>query len=284
MSEDCGPSTLMQATERILLPWVAFLLRKGVRYTTVIPLLKNVFLKAAAEELAQTGQVATASALSVLSGVHRKDVRQWLEDGRLGRQDRAADIANLVWTLWKQDSTWSDRLPEHGAAASFAALVRSVSKDVHPYTVACELERLNLLRREDEGWLCRIGDAFIPPAGSVEALNLLTDTLQDHLLTGTHNLDASQGQGMLEQSIFAEPLSQESVQELEQLARSEWQRMQEILLNRARSLWLRDQQQASVPKKQDAQEINNRFRLGVFSYRGVIQSEPAKVEPAGEQD
>ncbi len=269
----------MQATERILLPWVAFLLRKGLRYTSVIPLLKNVFLQAAADELAKTAQPITASALSILSGVHRKDVRQWLERGELGQREHAPDVANQVWTLWQQDKTWAQCLPEHGMSGSFAALVRCVSKDVHPHTVVLELERLGLLQREKEsGRICRMGDAYIPPADSIEALTMLVDSVQDHVLAGTHNLDAAKEHAMLEQSVFAEPLSPSSVQELEVLVRKEWQRMQAKLLIEARRLWLRDQQQQTTASQAERVDINNRFRVGVFTYRAKIETEKSSTD------
>lgn len=79
MSETPIPSPGQPVLTQVLAmlqPLVVWLLRSGVGYTDLTAALKPVFLEAARAELARTGAKQTDSAISLLSGVHRKDVRR----------------------------------------------------------------------------------------------------------------------------------------------------------------------------------------------------------------
>ena len=69
------PTLALDRVLRVLQPLVRLLLRNGVTYTVFAAALKRVFLDAARQELAGRGMAQTDSALSLLSGVHRRDVR-----------------------------------------------------------------------------------------------------------------------------------------------------------------------------------------------------------------
>ena len=60
-------------------PLVLWMLRSGVGYAEFAQALKPVFLAQARLELARTGQRDSDSAISLLSGLHRKDVRSFRE-------------------------------------------------------------------------------------------------------------------------------------------------------------------------------------------------------------
>eukprot|EP01038_Epipyxis_sp_PR26KG_P001938 gene1938-2746_t len=77
------PTLALDRVLRVLQPLVRLLLRNGVTYTVFAAALKRVFLAAAQQELASRGMAQTDSAVSLLSGVHRRDVRT------LGREDAA---------------------------------------------------------------------------------------------------------------------------------------------------------------------------------------------------
>jgi hypothetical protein len=56
-------------------PLVRLLVRHGVTYPVFATALKRVFLDAAIDELRERAMAQTDSAVSLLSGVHRRDVR-----------------------------------------------------------------------------------------------------------------------------------------------------------------------------------------------------------------
>lgn len=244
-------------------PLVTWLLRSGVGYGEFVAALKPLFLAQAERELQARDQKVTDSALSLLSGLHRKDVRA-LRSSADSEQQAVSDnrrawgkpsLANQVATRWMGQSQWPDRLPFSGDAASFETLVQSISRDVHPRAVLQELQRLGIVL-EDAGHVNLLRDAFVPEPGQAEARNLMAGAVSDHLHAGVHNL-TTQGQGkFLEQSVFADGLSPESVAQLQQLANALWAQVLQQVVQAATPLC---EQDATHPQPQ-------RFRLGLFSY------------------
>jgi hypothetical protein len=60
---------------RVMRPLVRLLIRNGVPYPAFATALKHVFVEAARAELASRAMAQTDSAITLLSGVHRRDVR-----------------------------------------------------------------------------------------------------------------------------------------------------------------------------------------------------------------
>ncbi len=272
MSDTSIPSPgqpVLQQVLAMLQPLVVWLLRSGVGYTDLTAALKPVFLEAARAELARTGAKQTDSAVSLLSGVHRKDVRA------SGQVARAVDVraqlgkptpASQVMTRWLATDL-PDTLPFSGPAPSFEALARSVSTDTHPRALLLELLRLGVAE-EPEGAalgtvrLCR--QAFVPNPALEESRRLLAGSVADHIEAGVHNLSAIDNKTYLEQSVFADGLSAASAQQLEQLANSLWRDVLAAMV------------QAAVPlcEQDEPAGGNQRIRLGMFCLTAPMDSRP----------
>ena len=144
-----SPDSTLPEALAISQPLVTWLLRSGVGYGEFAAALKPLFLAQAQQELERTGQKVTDSALSLLSGLHRKDVRalraQALSDWQSALSQRnewgKPSLANQVLTRWLAEEVWPDVLPLSGPEPSFEALVKSVSSDVHSRSVLQELQR-----------------------------------------------------------------------------------------------------------------------------------------------
>lgn len=244
-------------------PLVAWLLRSGVGYNEFVAALKPVFLAQAQAELARQAQKPTDSAISLLSGLHRKDVRSFREAATQAMEQVQADgstwgkpsIANQVVTRWLGQDAWPDTLPLTGEAPSFEALARSVSTDVHPRTVLQEMLRLGVAT-EHEGQVQLLRAAFVPDAKHQEARHLMAGSVSDHLQSGVHNLSADSQRKFLEQSVFADGLSAESVQQLNLLANDLWTQAMQQMVAAATPLC---EQDANHPQP-------HRFRLGLFTF------------------
>jgi len=277
MSLERPPSVLPEALG-IAQPLVSWLLRSGVGYGEFTAALKPLFLAQAEQELERSGQKVTDSSLSLLSGLHRKDVRalrataqaNW-QAARGQREDWGKpSLANQVLTRWLSDDTLPDVLPLAGAAPSFEALAQAVSRDVHPRAVLQELQRLGLVREQEEQ-VHLLREAFVPDAEDEQARRLMAGAVADHLHAGVHNL-STQGQGkFLEQSVFADGLSAESVRELNQLANTLWAQVLKQVVEAATPLCERDAGQAPA----------HRFRLGLFNFSAPEQAAPP---PPGDSD
>jgi len=87
-------------------PLARLLVANGVTYTMFARALKPVFLQAAERELQSEGKRITDSALSLLSGVHRKDVRTLTADAQPAK--RTVTIASQVTMAWTSQPEYLD--------------------------------------------------------------------------------------------------------------------------------------------------------------------------------
>ncbi|MCJ0765182.1 DUF6502 family protein [Variovorax terrae] len=274
-----GRSVDVQA-QTVMRPLVTWLLRSGVGYAEFARALKPLFLECAQAELAQIGGKQTDSAISLLSGLHRKDVRELLARGPSEAAPELPSVgrstpANEVVTRWLV-SGWPEALPfvspDPGLEPSFTELVRSVSRDTHPRSLLKELLRLGVAEEAD-GLVSLRRQAFVPDAKHEEARQLLAESVADHLAAGVHNLTAPGAKKFLEQSVFADGLSAESARALEQLANGLWRDVLKAMV------------EAAVPlcEKDEPRGGSHRIRLGMFCLSAPMQPAAAdgpEAEPA----
>ncbi|WP_298824517.1 DUF6502 family protein [uncultured Piscinibacter sp.] len=270
-SEEHAALALREAAV-LLAPVARWLLRSGVSYGALADLLKTVFVDAARAELERTGAQPTYSSLSVLSGVHRKDVRVISErpaDAAAVRP-RGVPLASQVYTRWLSEKRYRGRdgapraLPRTGAGITFETLAREVSLDVHPRTVMEELLRLGLVAVEGE-LLIPVSTAFVPGSRLDQLTALFSANAADHMAAAVHNLTLDAPR-YLEQSVFADGLGAESVDLLHEHARAAWQEAFEMMVKEARKRVAAD---ARVPEGEQ-----QRMRFGVYFY-----SEPQVGKP-----
>jgi hypothetical protein len=243
----------------LMAPVVRWLLRSGVQYGAFVAALKSVFVEVASQELEGTGKKTTDSALSVLSGVHRKDVRA-ISGAPAEPGLKSTSLASQVFTRWLTDTRFRDAsgkprsLPRLGERRSFETLAREVSTDVHPRTVLDELERLGLVRVQGET-VALNAKSFVPSSDYGELAALLAANTGDHLAAAVHNLTTTQPR-FLEQSVFADGLSEQSVKELHEIARLLWADAFERMVAEATARCKADQEAAP----------RSRMRFGVYYY------------------
>ena len=257
-----APEAVLGEVLAILEPLVTWLVRSGVGYASFAAALKPVFLAQAEQELARLGRKRTDSALSLLSGLHRKDVRALGEPALQVTADNAAQgarwgkpsAANQVATRWLS-LDWPDVIPFAGPEPSFETLARRVSRDFHHRAVLDDLVRLGVVS-EEEGRVRLSREAFIPQPGLSEARQLFAGSAVDHLAAGVHNLSGTPGRRFLEQSVFADGLSEASVRTLHLLANQIWADALQRVVDQAVPLCAQDEGTANP----------QRFRLGLFSF------------------
>jgi len=275
VSESRADLTLAAAL-RVMAPLVELLLREGVTYPRLTNALKKTFLEAATSVLEANSARVNDSSLSTLSGIHRKDVREWREVGQPRAQTKTFGAVMEVFTRWANDPDYCDNqghprvLDRLGGPGSFEALATSVSNDVRPLTLLQELIRLGVARRVDDASagggdkvsLCM--DAFVPKEGSAEMLQLFSDNVGDHLAAAAHNLKAD-SVPMLEQSVFADGLSPESAAAMGTLARQIWSKAFHDIVRQATVLSDQDRGQPGA---------DQRIRMGMYFYQGQNQDRP----------
>jgi len=117
-------------------------------------------------------------------------------------------------------------------------------------------------------------DAFTPPPGSLELLQLFSGNLADHIATATANI-LGETPARLEQSVFADGLSGDSVERLSALSRSLWEQAHGQIITLARRLYEQDKNG----------DHHHRMRFGAY-YHSAKEDHPTDavpVPPAGEE-
>ena len=243
------PESLTRAIEKLLRPLVGLLLEHGLTYTWLTGVLKRIYVDVADKEFALDGKRQTDSRITLLTGVHRKDVRQF-------RADPLSDApppesvylgAQLV-ALWTSDDRFLDdreaplklwRLPREDDEPDFEDLVTSVSKDIRPRAVLDEWVRLGVVQIDDSGRIVLKQEAFIPSQGFDEKAFYLGRNIHDHLAAARHNVQGNTPPFM-ERSVYYDELTQESVDKLSELAEQEGMQALKKINSRARRLQKRD--------------------------------------------
>ncbi|MEY4752232.1 MAG: hypothetical protein RIQ60_4446 [Pseudomonadota bacterium] len=262
----------------VLAPLVRWLMRSGVQYGPVAQALKGVFLAEARRELEERGSKVTDSALSVLSGVHRKDVRTLGSDA-VPHAVYHPSPAAMLFTRWLTDLRFREQsvdehgepvqrprssLPRVGPAPSFEALAREVSSDVHPRTLLDELQRLGLVHADGD-LVVLSTDRFVADPRHTNASQTLAVNSADHLAAAVHNLTRPDQQKYLEQSVYADGLSVASVQALQNVARQLWSKSFDVMVKSATD---------RVELDTNDPHANSRMRFGVYYYHERVPSPP----------
>jgi hypothetical protein len=275
MSESRADLSLAAAL-RLAAPLVEFLLHEGVTYPRFANALKKTFLESATKVLEASSTRVNDSSVSTLTGIHRKDVREWRSVGQPRAPAKTFGAVMEVFTRWANDPDYCDEqgrpriLDRTGGAGSFEALAAATSKDVHPHALLRELIRLGVARPVEtfpgvSGDLVSLCvDAFVPSQGSAEMLQLFSENVGDHLAAATHNLKA-EGAPMLEQSVFADGLRPESAVIMGTLARQIWAKAFHDIVREATALTDQDRGQSGA---------DQRIRVGMYFYQGPDHEPP----------
>ena len=253
----------------VLAPLVRLLIRHGVDHPRLSSALKRVFIDEARAEVAARQQKQTITALALLAGLQRRDVRTLLEQegASLPRKALAPTLPMQVAARWVSDARYIDAegaplpLPLRAsdpAAPTFEALVESVSKDVHAPAVVDELVRLGVVRVAD-GLIHRTDFGFVPNAQLSDLLDVLAANSRDHLEASVTNV-LGREQKFLEFSLFADELRPESVEAMHRFATQAWRSAYRRGVQQASELIARDREKGFA----DAPEM--RLRFGVYFY------------------
>ncbi len=264
------PTLVLDRVLALLKPLVRLLLRHGVTYPVFAAALKRVFLSAAHDELSARGMGRTDSAISLLSGVHRRDVRT-LTRGELAEAASAPPpalgLAAQVVARWMFDAAFraadgSPRPLARTGAGGFDTLVAGISRDVRPRAVLDELLRLGVVAEHADDTLSLVAGGFAPQQGFDETLWLTAQNLHDHAAAAVANLhgEAPSPGGFLEQAVFVDELGPESIEQLRQASREAWQAAFQTVMQTAQQRF--DHDAAALPPA----ERRHRARFGVYFF------------------
>jgi hypothetical protein len=274
----------MREALRLMQPVAHLLVANGVTYPQFVRALKATFLRAARAELRATDAPVTDSALSLLSGVHRKDVRVMRDsDGPPPSRNRASSLAADVAARWMRAPEYRDaqgaprRLPLRSRQpneTSFESLVQSVSKDFHARSVLDELLRLEVVAVEQDHVTLR-AEGLGTSDGFAAMLHGFAASATDHLSAGAANLRAAAHSDALpffEHAVEIDSVSAHSTGALHALTREAFSAALARLEAEGRTRRTQEAQGQGLPK-----ECAMRVRVGTFFYAEPVQTLPPLV-------
>lgn len=288
---------VLSAALRLMRPIARLLLRHGINHRTFSVALKSVFLAAAQDELKARGMARTDSALTLLSGVHRRDVRTLLREppAAAERLARPASLASEVVGRWlsqhrmragrgtsgsnPRGATAVQRVLPRGSAdgsteGSFNHLVASVSRDIRPRALLDELLRLGVVEETDAG-VRLLAESFTPREGFAEIASITADNLHDHLAAAAENLQGlPAGPNHLEQSVFVDEITQASAEQLRRAAVLAWKQAFQTVMSEAQTRFDHDAQHTTPAER------TQRARFGVYFYATAMQTSTAEPDPS----
>ena len=272
------PPSMLSALRRVMRPLVRLMLRKGVTYTMFTDLLKEVFVDVAHREFRLNDTAPTDSRISLLTGVHRKDVRRLRNEGDTARATLPDNItlgAQLV-NVWTNTPPFCSapgqaralaRLASVGGDCSFDALVARVSTDIRGRVVLDEWLRLGVVRLDEQDCVHLEAHAFVPQKGFDEKAAYFGHNLHDHACAAVHNL-SGEGQPFFERSVHYDALSPASVEHLRDAVAKDG--MQTLLAFSRLAAELESVDEPGIEQRQ-------RITVGLYFYTEATDSDPSKT-------
>ena len=271
-----------QALRRLLRPLVRLLLHFQITFPYLAELIKSIYVEVAEQDFALAGKKQTDSRLSVLTGIHRKDIkrlRKALVEGDV--EPETVNLGTSVISQWVSDPRFSDSnghpnaLPLKNSPDTFEALVQSVFKqDVGARSLLDEWLRLGIVEIVEE--LSKGNEsiekvqlnmqAFIPKAGSDEQAFFLGMNIADHLSAIEHNL-VSEDKPYFERCVYYEGLTEQDILQLEQLVAEEGMNTLKKINKKAQQL-----------KKKHQGSGKYRFNSGVYLFHESSSASASESE------
>ncbi len=279
MSENNNPKPntserVLETAARILAPLVRLLIAKGVTFQMASEVLKQVYVRVAQKQFVDEDE-ATGTKLSLLTGLNRKEIRRLTSVDVEKSIEPMSSFASAVHTMWRTQRRWRDKngnpkvLPRRSTnhLLSFDDLVKSVTTDHRPSAVFEELIRLDYIVVDNEDNIHLRQGAFSATSSAADRLLRMAETLEDHINVSVTNVIESEPK-FLDRFVFGDEMSAASANELQSLARLEWDSFQETLMDRAIALEARDATNSVLNK--------TRIRVGMYFYSEEISASNIK--------
>ncbi len=249
----------------MLLSLVRLLMHFRVVYPQLTELLKSAYVEVAEQEYPLPDKPQTDTRISMLTGIHRKDVKRLRT--RLSTQIEeplAVSQAVKIIARWISDDDYLDEsgqplaLPyKSGEGPSFETLVQEVVRqDLRPRVILDEWLRVGTVRMDEQNRCVLNLESFVPQQGMEEKSFFMGMNLGDHLDAVSGNL-MGKTPPFFERCVYYDELSDSSIDELRRFAEEKGMETLKEVNQLAMRLKARDQQQGGG---------TNRFNLGVYVY------------------
>ncbi|WP_375466291.1 DUF6502 family protein [uncultured Methylobacterium sp.] len=209
---------------RLLRPLVRLFVARGITFPALTNLLRELYVNVAEYDFALPGKEQTDSRVSLLTGIHRKEVRRLRGAGApVSAVPAVVSRTSRIIARWLADPAFTDRagrplpLRRAGDAPSFEALVAGITRDLRPRAVLDEWLDRGLAALDAEDRIVLAEAAYVPRGGEPQ-LYYFGRNLHDHIAASVANI-VGEAPRFLERAVHYDGLSPELAARLEARAR-----------------------------------------------------------------
>jgi hypothetical protein len=219
---------LQRPIARLLRPLVRLFVRSGITFPVICDLLRELYVNVAEYDFALPDKEQTDSRVSLLTGVHRKEVRRLRGAGApVTVVPTALSRTSSILACWLASPRFTDEagaplaLPRtaEGSAPSFEALVASVTKDVRPRAVLDEWLDRKLVTVDANNCVVLLETALVPRSGDEQALYYFGRNLHDHIAASAANITSAEPL-FLERAVHYDGISESLARQLRDQSRA----------------------------------------------------------------
>jgi hypothetical protein len=265
----CKDSASAKIASRLLFPLARLCLANGVTFSVVEELLKFAFVQEANALHPGAPMHGTVSRISTATGLTRREVTRLIKSETRVRLTKPP-VGSEIFARWTTDSKYRDHdgapcaIKRQGSEPSFEALAQSITRDVHPRSMLDELVRLGLVHYDEKlDSVSLTRNEFVPSGDSQQMLDLLGDNVGDHLDAAVANV-LHDGSRHLEQAVFADELSTESIKLLRPLLTSQWKALRDAMVPTIIDLIESDRLSGRIQ--------DQRMRIGLYTFEESTQN------------
>ena len=213
---------------RLLRPLVRLLVARGITFPALTDLLRELYVNVAEYDFALAGKEQTDSRVSLLTGIHRKEVRRLRGAGApVSAVPAVVSRTSRIIARWIADPAFTDpqghplplpRTAEGGA--SFESLVSGVTRDLRPRAVLDEWLDRGLAVTDAQDRIVLAEAAYVPRGDGAEGPQLyyFGRNLHDHIAASVANI-VGEAPRFLERAVHYDGLSEALAAKLEARAR-----------------------------------------------------------------
>jgi len=257
---------MLTALKQVLKPLIKLALAQGINFPMLLETLKSVYVQVAEKDFKLDKREQTDSRISLLTGIHRKDVHRLRgQPDNVLNQSPLATLGSQLVGIWISDAEFTDvngnpkplpRLASVGGSISFDGLVAKVSKDIRARPVLDEWLRVGAVSVDENDYVRLNTDAFVPNVGFEEKMYFFQQNIHDHIAATEHNI-MNITPPMLERCVYYDALTPAAINELKTLAES--QGMIALKAVNKRAIELQSTQDTSA-------DADQRFTFAVYFY------------------
>ncbi|WP_309684393.1 DUF6502 family protein [Polaromonas sp.] len=270
---------VLDALDDVFAPMAQLCIARGIRIQAVEDQLRGAFVKAAHDAHPAQSSNRQTSRISATTGLTRREVARLESQPDRSHEPRRSTRSPIteLFTRWLTDPALHDadgkplQLPRHGLAPSFESLAHAVTRDVHPRTLLDELCRLQLAAHDTASDSVRLlREAFVPRGDWARMLVFLGDNVGDHFRAAVANV-LQDGKQHIEQAIFADELSAESLAQARELMAHQWRALLEQVAPQLEHLIDRD--------RESGRAQDQSLRIGLFTWSQTMAAPAASSIP-----